>query len=168
MIAKRLKLPLYVAFIDLEKVYDRVDRVKMLQSLIRKGLGKQMLRALVNMYGLTFSFIMGCGELQSTSGIRQGATSSSYVFILFINDIIEHINSLYRSDGFLNGINILFHADDALILATSHEKLKEKLNSLDEKLTEMSLKMNYKKCKFMCFDGIFAKEHHLQFFCLCF
>ena len=63
------------------------------------------------------------------------------------------MNSIFNSDGFLNGINILFHADDALILATSHEKLKNKMYVLDAKLTDMSLKMNYKKCKLMCFGN---------------
>lgn len=157
-IAKKLKVPLYVAFVDLEKVYDKVDRVKMLQSLIHKGIGRNMLRALINMYGLTVCFIMGIGELQSTSGIRQGATSSCYIFIIFMNDIIDHINEIFGIDGFLNGLNILVHADDALILATSHNKLVDKLNALDSKLNSMSLKMNLGKSKFMCFGNEIEKN----------
>ena len=67
-----------------------------------------------------------------------------------MNDIINNIDTTFGVDGFLMGINILLHADDALVLATTYEKLQQKLIFVERDLLNKSLKLNTKKCKFMC------------------
>ena len=110
-----------------------------------------MLKALICLYKLTTCFIDGIGELQTKCGIRQGAPSSCYLFIIMVNDIIDHLNSIFGIDSFLMGINILIHADDMVILASSYVMLIKKLLLVEDDLHQLSLKLNSSKCKFMCF-----------------
>ena len=81
-ISKLLNKPLYVAWLDLEKAFDRVDRSVLIQSLARKGIGTHMLNAIIKLYEVTKCFIDGIGELQANTGIHQGTTSSCYLFII--------------------------------------------------------------------------------------
>ena len=121
----------------------------MLKSLIRKGIGKIMLNCLVKMYSLTICIIQGCGQIQSTVGIRQGATTSCYLFIMFIDDIFDSIAMIFNSDDFIQLFHILLHADDTLVLASTYEGLQKKLLFVEDMYLKKSLKLNYGKCKYM-------------------
>ena len=67
----------------------------MLQSLIKNGIGNRMLQALINMYSYTKFFLEGAGEAETNKGIRQGAASSCYLFIIFINGLIQYMKSSF-------------------------------------------------------------------------
>ena len=106
-ICKKQNANLYVAVLDLEKVFDRVDRVKMLETLHDHGMGRTMLEALKNMYSKTVSVIENIGTIICTIGIRQGAVSSCYIFIIFINSIISMLKTKFSTNNIYGEIHSL-------------------------------------------------------------
>ena len=89
-LAKKMKKPIFISYVDLEKAFDKVNRNTMFKVLSDLGIGARMLEALKNLYSSTKVFYDGVGEFVSTSGIRQGASSSVYLFIIFINGLFIH------------------------------------------------------------------------------
>ena len=91
-IAKHENMTVYIGFFDLEKAFDKVSRLLLLKSLIKRGIGNCMLQALKRMYLYTTCIIgnsrMATDEFQTFSGIRQGASSSVLLFIFFMDELI--------------------------------------------------------------------------------
>ena len=92
---KKTNKTLYVGCFDIEKAYDKVSRQLLLKKLIKCGIGHIMLNALKAIYTIT-SCVLVLGDKMSTEfcttcGIRQGAPSSSNLFMLFVNDLIDYI-----------------------------------------------------------------------------
>lgn len=114
------KVQLYVLFVDFSKAYDRVSRKKMIEVLKSMGCGKRMLRAIQAMYEGT-KHILKSATICASVGVRQGAPSSCFLFIMYINRLVKMISDAVVTDGFLGGINVLLLMDDAVILATSRE-----------------------------------------------
>ena len=79
---------LYCVFIDYEKCFDSINQenisthfVKLLKSIYTS------VKACVR-YEHEFSAF-----IESKIGLKQGDTSSPLIFMMFVNDVIEHINS---------------------------------------------------------------------------
>ena len=94
-IAKRTNTALYIGFFDIEKAFDKVSRYLLLKKLIKLGIGNCMLQALKRIYSLT-SCILSFGaefsnEFKTYTGIRQGAPSSVFLFIVFMDDLISYL-----------------------------------------------------------------------------
>ena len=75
-----------------------------------------MLEALKNLYRTTKVFFDGVDEFESTSGTRQGASSSAYLFIIFINGLFKHLRDKFDESAIYGLIHCLIHADDTLII----------------------------------------------------
>ena len=86
--------PLYMAFIDQEKAFDRVVRAELWKSLAERGIFGELLRAVHSLYicsqaavrtreGETDWFEVKCG-------LRQGCVLSPLLFIIFLDNI--HVN----------------------------------------------------------------------------
>ena len=75
---------LYIGYFDLSKAFDIVSRVKLLQKLIKYGIGACMFEALRRIYAYSIC-ITTFGKLSDSfdtfSDINQGAASSSSCFI---------------------------------------------------------------------------------------
>uniref|UniRef100_A0A0P4W3J4 Reverse transcriptase domain-containing protein n=1 Tax=Scylla olivacea TaxID=85551 RepID=A0A0P4W3J4_SCYOL len=82
--ALRKKIELYVAFIDFSKAYDLVPRHKMFEVLRQVVCGRMMLAALKGMYRVRES-IMGSAVVAATQGVRQGFSTSCFLFVMFAN-----------------------------------------------------------------------------------
>ena len=85
---KQKKKPIYISYVDLEKAFDKVKRSTMLRVLSNLGMGSIMLNALRNIYSQTNVYLRGIGSFRSTTGIRQGASSSVYLFIYSIYKLV--------------------------------------------------------------------------------
>ena len=94
---KQKKKPIYISYVDLEKAFDKVKRSTMLRVLSNLGMGSIMLNALRNIYSQTNVYLRGIGSFRSTTGIRQGASSSVYLFIVFINGLFSHLMDQYTT-----------------------------------------------------------------------
>ena len=63
-------------------------------------------------------------------GIRQGAPSSSILFIVFINDLIDYMKSHCIPEDIIYTSHVLLHADDTIIISTSENSFIQKCNMM--------------------------------------
>ena len=88
---------LYIGCFDIEKACDKVPRILLFMKLIKLGIGFAMLNALKAIYTVTSCILTLKGkssaEFSTSCGIRQGASSLSHLFILFVNDLIDYIRT---------------------------------------------------------------------------
>ena len=127
-IARKTKQTLYIAFIDYVKAYDKVNRNKLLQILDSKGCGSRFLSAIASTL-TNSSGVIGSESFQATAGVRQGASLSCSLFILYVESTIEAVSSS-GPDGWLGNLHSLLLMDDTAVLATSRESMLRKLTAL--------------------------------------
>ena len=148
----KLKLPLYIAFIDFSKAYDRVPRTYLLNLLRRLGCGKVMLAALASMYAVT-KFSLGDTVITAMLGVKQGSPSSCFLFILFVDEFVRLVKEKSPQDGLLGWLHLLVLMDNTIILSTSHEQLCQKLNLLAEWCNCSGMVINEDKTEYMSFNS---------------
>ena len=157
-LAKKNKKTLCISYIDLEKAFDRVDRGILFRVLANLGIGTTMLNALKNLYSVTRVFFGGIGEFCSTCGIRQGASSSVYLFIIFVNGLFKFLRNKFAESKIYGCIHSLIHADDTLVLDEKYNGLKAKVAATYEFFGSINQSVNVGKSKFMCLDN--RKTNH--------
>ena len=110
----RRKRKLFIVFVDFSKAYDLVPRSKIFQILKNLGCGVVMLSALVAMYTITSS-ILGSTVIKSSIGVRQGSTTSCFLFIIFVDVLIRMLRSRCSSEYILGWLHTLMLMDDSNI-----------------------------------------------------
>ena len=127
--------------------------------MIKYGVSSKMLKMIENMYskiktrvrsseGYTNSFLL-------ENGLMQGECLSPSLFSMYLNDIVEHIESV-ESMGVLLGntkITVLKYADDLVLFAKSAESLQLGLNALHQFCEINKLTVNCDKSKVMHFTA---------------
>ena len=98
-IAKQNNTTLYIGLFDLAKAFDKVSRFRLLHKLVTKGIGNCMLQALKRVYMCTYCVLSYGKEFsekfRTFTGIRQGAASSTLLFIGFIDYLVEYLEERY-------------------------------------------------------------------------
>ena len=163
----RRKEPLFIAFIDFSKAYDRVPRNYLLELLKSLGCGVVMLTALTSLFSVT-QFVLGATIITAVIGVKQGSPTSCFLFILFVDEFIKLVKDRSGLDGFLQWLHLLMLMDDTVLIATSRERLIEKLNLLAWWCNKSGMVINEDKTQFMAFvttvqgerDPIVLKLHH--------
>ena len=98
-IAKTLGMggKLYCVFIDYEKAFDKIDRTFLWQKLLKEKVSGKFVNALRSMYTVVKSCVRYRSNtsrfFNSYNGLKQGDPSSPLLFMLFINDIKQNINT---------------------------------------------------------------------------
>ena len=86
---------LYVAYMDLEKAYDRVDREAMWRVLGMYGINGQLLKAVQSLYENSEAYVRVCREegewFEVGVGLRQGCVMSPWLFNLFMDAVMKEI-----------------------------------------------------------------------------
>ena len=94
------------------------------------------------------------GFLNSNIGLKQGDLSSPLMFMLFINDIIQSINSdidyIFTIDRFQ--LFMLLYANDAVVFAKSPQALQSILEDIELYCRTWGLKINTYKTKMLIFE----------------
>lgn len=65
--------------------------------------------------------VLKSATVESSVGMRQGASSSCLLFVIYINQIIRMLKDKIAIDGFLGTLHALLLMDDTVILATSRD-----------------------------------------------
>ena len=152
-LAKKVKKPIFISYVDLEKAFDKVNRNTMFRVLANLGIGSRMLEALKNLYRTTKVFFDG-SEFVSTAGIRQGASSSVYLFIVFINGLFKHLRNMFANSVIFGPIHSLIHADDTLVIDDVNvDSLKSKVVATYEFFGTIDQSVNVGKSKYMRLDS---------------
>lgn len=144
-----LKKTLYVAFIDLEKAFDNVDRLALFRLIHSKGGKGSLVDVLRSLYQDTTTSLRVHGRYSElfdvNKGVLQGDPLSPILFIMYIGGLdVQH-----RDDPVLAGMAIpdALLADDIMLPSTTSEGLQSKLDALNRYFTSLSMKVNASKSK---------------------
>ena len=144
---------LYTAFIDYEKCFDKVNRAFLWQKLVRQGVTTKLVNAIKAMYSSVKCSIKFNDQISapmnSLSGLKQGDSNSSLLFIMFVNDIIDNIK--YDLDDIFTidqlKLFLLLFADDQALFSTSPSSLQSMLTDIEKYCDKWHLQINTKKLK---------------------
>ena len=149
---------LFCAFIDYEKAFDKIDRSLLWQKLVSEHVSTKLVQAISSMYSVVKSCIRYrsslTGFFSSHIGLKQGDPSSPLMFMLFINDIVQNINTDINSTFSIDDFQLfmLLYADDAVVFSKSPEGLQSILNDLELYCRTWGLNINISKTKVMIFE----------------
>ena len=156
-IAKQNNTTLYIGLFDLAKAFDKVSRFRLLHKLVTKGIGNCMLQALKRVYMCTYCVLSYGKEFsekfRTFTGIRQGAASSTLLFIGFIDDLVEYLEERCTPEPFLDTLHCLLHADDTAIISSNRSDFVIKCNYMLQFFDENELKLNFSKCEYLIING---------------
>ena len=141
---------IYSRLLDLSKAFERVDHAKLLTKLQENHLPPLILnmikfilfntRICVNFNG-PFS-----PEWNIVRGVRQGGVSSTFLFNIYINEIIECLSHLNLGCKIgINTVNIMAYADDIILLSPSVKSLQFLIDKISELFNDHLLTINVNK-----------------------
>jgi len=139
------KRDLWMAFVDLEKAFDRVPRKVVWWALRTMGIEEWIVKVIMSMYdGVTTAVKTGGGESEAFTvnvGLHQGSVLSPLLFII----VLEALSKQFKV-----GLPWeLLYADDLVLIAETEEELLEKIKRWKHGLEEKGLKVNIGKTKVM-------------------
>ena len=141
-----------MAFVDLSKAYDSVDRTILWGKLSKFGFGGNFLSTLKAIYnGDTIKAVVNgvtTGPIYLGRGLRQGCSLSPLLFALYIAEMGEAIN--LSGEGFRIGrviITSVFFADDIILFCRDPEGLLRLLSLVKRHADLLKLNINTKKDK---------------------
>ena len=156
MLDKVMNETLFIGCFDIQKVFDKVSSLLMLNKL-KYGTGYCMLKALKAVYCYTSCILTVKGntscQFQTYCGIRQGAVYSSPLFILFIDNLIEFIQRKCTHEPLIDTFHCLLHADDMLIISTSRANFIRKWNLTSEYFDQNQLIFNLSKSWYLIINA---------------
>ena len=128
--ARKCKQELFLIAIDFDGAFDRVSRSTLIKKLTLFGDGTIFTFCVASIYMSTENIIFQGNEHRTYSlsaDIKQGLPLSPMIFLFYINDIFQFFDAIYIGGTSLLGrINILIHADDATLIATTRAKATAK------------------------------------------
>ena len=139
------KRPLFFAFVDIEKAFDRVPRAVLEWSLRELIVDCWLIKAIMSMYKNARSLVRVNGKLgeefEVKVGIHQGSVLSPILFAIVLEALSRGFNAELPWE--------LLYADDLVIMADSLDELSGKLERWKAELSAKGLKVNTKKTKIM-------------------
>jgi hypothetical protein len=139
------KRGLWMAFIDLEKAFDRVPREVLWWALRKLNVTEQLVEVIMLMYNGVRTAVKtaeGAGEeFEVRVGVHQGSVLSPLLFTI----VLEAISK--QSRGGLPWE--LLYADDLVLIAETEEQLLSKIKIWKDSLESKGLKVNVGKSKVM-------------------
>jgi len=97
---------------------------------------------------MTTNGVIGTENFSIPSGVKQGGISSIKLFTSYIDPTIDAVNAL-GPDDWLESTHILLLMDDTVIMATSKEKVKTKLEALKAKADEIRMILHPTKYQYI-------------------
>lgn len=156
--AKKLKKPLYTAYIDYKKAFDKIPHSWLMETLGLYKINPQIIQLLQHMMAkwqtkLTMSNkneTTEIGNVQIQRGIFQGDSLSALWFCLAINPLSAILNKDKR--GYNIGakpetITHLLYMDDLKIYATNRNDLQKLLKSIEMFSNDIRMEMGMDKCR---------------------
>ena len=137
--------PLYIAFVDLEKAFDRVPRKVLWWALRSLGVEEWAVRVIQAMYTNVRSRVRVNGKYSEEFGVEVGVHKGSVLSRLLFIIVLEAL-----SQEFCTGVPWeLLYADDLAVAADSLDECISKLKAWKDGMEMKGLGVNMKKTKFM-------------------
>lgn len=154
-IALQTRSPLYVAFLDISKAYDRLNREMLWELLWEHGLEESDLYLLQALYEDITAQVEWCGKTTAPvdipRGLRQGCPLSPLLFMLCVAEVthqLEFSGSGYQLEHRVEGqqvvhrIPALVYADDFAVMAGSPEELQHLLDICGSEMAKLQLRFS--------------------------
>ena len=142
-IAKNKKL--YIAFVDLEKAFDRVPREVVWWAMRKLGVDEWIIKLVQAMYVNARSRVRVNSSYSDAFGVNVGVHQGSVLSPLLFIMVLEALSREFRTGCPWE----LFYADDLVIIAESMEELIERLKEWKMRFSEKGLNVNIGKTKVM-------------------
>jgi hypothetical protein len=163
---KGKKKKLYLAFMDLQQAYDRINREALWQVLMMYGVGGRLLNGIKSMYVDSEACVRINGVVSEwfkiESGVRQGCVMSPWLFNLYMDGVMKELLVGMGREGVRmveNGrewrIPCLLYADDLVLCGESEESLERLVERFGRVCKRRGLKVNVDKSKVM----VMSEEH---------
>ena len=136
----------YMAFLDLEKAFDRVPRKKLWKVLRRYGVSEKLLTAIKALYNTCDSKVQDGKWFKVGCGVRQGSALSPLLFIIYMDRVVKDIAA--------EGIETLSYADDVALVAEAEELLQNCVTEWCRVLEKYGMKMNTTKSEVMVLSKV--------------
>ena len=137
--------PLYIAFVDLEKAFDRVPRKVLWWALRSVGVEEWAVRAIQAMYSNVRSRVRVNGQYSKEFCVEVGVHQGSALSPLFFIIVLEALSREFRT-----GVpQELLYADDLAVVADSLDECISKLKAWKDGMEKKGLRVNMKKTKLM-------------------
>jgi hypothetical protein len=149
------------AFVDLSQAFDSVNHFKLGNILLDRGIPPDLVLFLMHYLRNQLARVIWNkreGDYHLIDcGVRQGGVISPFLFKVYIDSVLESIDSSPGGCRFgLNSINVIGYADDIVLLARSQSHLNTLYSLLKRKLIPLELRLNPIKTKCLFF-GPFRK-----------
>ena len=175
--AKVRKECLYVAFIDMEKAYDRVNRKKLFEVMRGYGVQEKLVDVIERIYdGGMVKFEMEgirTGWCKSDSGVRQGCPLSPLLFNIYVRELGMKVAQCKHGFKYLivdrDGMTVeksqagFLYADDVCVIASNEQDLQMIFDSISGCIREYGMKVSEKKYNVICIHGV--KKERMWNFC---
>ena len=151
-----------MAFVDLEKAFDRVPRKVIWWALRKLGVEEWIVRLMQGMYANARRHVrVGEGyseEFEVKVGVHQGSVLSPLLFIIVLEALsLEFCSGVPWED---------LYADDLVIIAESLEECVRRLLAWKEAMEKKGLRVNAGKTKIMiCGTGLDLLQSSGEFPC---
>jgi hypothetical protein len=144
--------PLYMAFLDVAKAYDRVWRDALWYRLKRVGVSGKLLRVFRASYSSVRRAVIVndrvTPEFECRSGVAQGAVDSPTLYDVFIDELAQMLVDrgfgVSTAAGTLS-IPLLMYADDVVLLSNSPMQLQRMLDAVSEYAEQWHFTYNVSK-----------------------
>jgi hypothetical protein len=141
--------PLHLAFLDLEKAFDRVPHDVIWFALRRSGVPEELVEWVRLLYQDPKSRVQAAAgtskDFQITVGVHQGSALSPLLFILVMDAITR---DLHQQPPWT-----LLYADDVMLASNNKADLQSQVQAWSNQLARFGLRLNVKKTEYMTTDA---------------
>ena len=135
--------PLYLAFIDLEKAFDRVPREVIWWSMRKLKIDGWLVRIVQSMYKEVRSRVRVSHEYSNSFDVRIGVHQGSVLSPLLFVIVLEALSTEFRTSCPWE----ILHADGLIVSAQSMDELLMKLRTWRSEMAKKELRVNMDKTK---------------------
>jgi hypothetical protein len=176
MVQKYISRPkgrLYCLFIDFSKAFDCVNHKLLFYVLLKNGASSKVVKLIVSMYSQLKSCINvkdGLSEYFACNvGTRQGCMLSPFLFVVFLNELLEMMKANECKGVFVNenATNVfqLYFADDIADTADTVIGMQKHIDTLQLFCETYGMRVNLDKTKIIVFRrGGYLKRQERWFF----
>ena len=147
----------YMLSLDATKAFDRVQYSKLFNKLIDKEICPLLIRFIMNSYLISKSLVKWNDKKSKpfnlNNGVKQGAVLSAPLFALYIDDLLQQLNTSKKGChiGQMSA-NAFGYADDIVILSPTCNALRFLIDICEKYANEHMIKFNPEKCTLLIFS----------------